>query len=86
MDLTALGKRALLIPTPNQNEQEYLAKYHSKKGSFIIQNQKSMNLKEGIQQLGSEESMDARSVQSTKKGNSHSLLKSTINNFLDSIA
>ena len=29
MDLSVLGKNALLVPTPGQTEQEYLAKYHS---------------------------------------------------------
>ena len=29
MDLYALHKRAIFIPTPGQTEQEYLAKYHS---------------------------------------------------------
>lgn len=29
MDLHALNKRAILIPTPGQTEQEYLAKHHS---------------------------------------------------------
>ena len=30
MDLSILQKEAILIPTPGQTEQEYLAKYHSK--------------------------------------------------------
>ena len=30
MDLAIIQKRALLIPTPGQTEQEYLAKYHNK--------------------------------------------------------
>ncbi len=35
MDLAALGKRAVLIPTPHQTEQEYLAEYLSEKKLFI---------------------------------------------------
>ena len=35
MDLMQLGKTALLIPTPSQTEQEYLAEYLSKKGWFF---------------------------------------------------
>ncbi|NPA43240.1 MAG: glycosyltransferase [Chlorobi bacterium] len=34
MDLTALGKQALLVPTPGQYEQEYLAAYLSERGYF----------------------------------------------------
>ena len=37
MDLYALGiKSAILIPTPGQTEQEYLAKHSLKKGFFIM--------------------------------------------------
>ncbi len=34
MDLKILGKSALLIPTPGQTEQEYLAEYLSERGEF----------------------------------------------------
>ena len=30
MDLSRLQKKAILIPTPGQTEQEYLARYHKK--------------------------------------------------------
>ena len=36
MDLVALNKKALLIPTPGQTEQLYLAQYLAKKGLFDI--------------------------------------------------
>lgn len=35
MDLVTLGKNAILIPTPGQTEQEYLAKHLSKESYFI---------------------------------------------------
>ncbi len=35
MDLIELDKKAVLTPTTNQSEQEYLAKYLSKKGNFV---------------------------------------------------
>ena len=40
MDLALLGKKALFIPTPGQNEQEYLAKYleAQKIAPFVNQN------------------------------------------------
>jgi len=44
MDLVELEKDAILIPTLNQSEQEYLAKYHEHKGFFnIIRSQKLIN-------------------------------------------
>ena len=37
MDLYKLKKKAILIPTPGQTEQEYLAKYLEKKSIFLSQ-------------------------------------------------
>lgn len=34
MDLAVLKTKALMIPTPGQIEQEYLAEYHNEKGTF----------------------------------------------------
>ncbi len=45
MDLYTLGKRALLVPTPGQTEQEYLAEMHSAKGHFIRMRQDHLDLK-----------------------------------------
>lgn len=36
MDLWFLNRQALLIPTPGQTEQEYLAGYHHRKGHFSL--------------------------------------------------
>lgn len=36
MDLVTLGLGAVLVPTPGQTEQEYLADYHSGKGDFSV--------------------------------------------------
>lgn len=44
MDLVFLNSSALLIPTPGQTEQEYLAEYLSGKGWFATTNQREMNL------------------------------------------
>lgn len=44
MDLVTLNKKAILVPTPGQTEQEYLAKYHGKKGLFTVQQQESLDL------------------------------------------
>ncbi|HMR91038.1 MAG TPA: glycosyltransferase [Chitinophagaceae bacterium] len=44
MDLAALNKRAVLIPTPGQPEQEYLGKYLVEKGYALCMTQKRFNL------------------------------------------
>ncbi|MEF8811311.1 MAG: glycosyltransferase [Bacteroidales bacterium] len=44
MDLMALGKRAILIPTPGQTEQEYLAEYLKERGYFYSEKQKSFDI------------------------------------------
>lgn len=49
MDLALLGKKALLIPTPGQTEQEYLAEALSKKNIFASQSQDKLNIEEGIE-------------------------------------
>lgn len=43
MELISLGKSALLIPTPGQTEQEYLARSLSEKGWFRSTAQKDLN-------------------------------------------
>ncbi len=44
LDLAVIGAKALLIPTPGQVEQEYLAEYHDKKGNFYNVNQNKIDL------------------------------------------
>ncbi|MBE0478480.1 glycosyltransferase [Candidatus Aerophobetes bacterium] len=44
MELAVLGKKALLIPTPGQTEQIYLAEYHLRKGNFYSVSQERLNL------------------------------------------
>lgn len=44
MDLVALGKKAILIPTPGQTEQEYLARYLMDKKIFFSIPQKNFDL------------------------------------------
>jgi len=49
MELAALRKKALLIPTPGQTEQIYLAQYHTQKGNFYSVSQKNLNLVEDVE-------------------------------------
>jgi uncharacterized protein (TIGR00661 family) len=51
MDLAALGKRALLIPTPGQTEQEYLAKNLSEAKILPFQTQGKVDLAAGIEAM-----------------------------------
>ena len=48
MDLLKLNKKAILIPTPKQIEQEYLAQIHSKNPLFTIAQNDVKSIKEKI--------------------------------------
>ena len=48
MDLVCLGKNAVLIPTPGQTEQEYIARHLEESGFFPCIRQSEFNLKEAI--------------------------------------
>ncbi len=48
MDLAILNKPAILIPTPGQTEQEYLATKQSTNPNYVIQQQSSLNLANAI--------------------------------------
>lgn len=49
MDLSVLGKKALLIPTPGQTEQEYLAQRFQAKGYCATQSQYGLDLAKGLE-------------------------------------
>ena len=51
MDLAVMGKTAMLVPTPGQTEQEYLAGYLQDKGKFLYSEQKHFNLRECLARL-----------------------------------
>ncbi|WP_426293539.1 glycosyltransferase [Dyadobacter endophyticus] len=48
MDLAMLGKKALLIPTPGQSEQEYLARHLQSQGIALSRQQAALDLKQDI--------------------------------------
>ncbi|MDG1477014.1 MAG: glycosyltransferase [Vicingaceae bacterium] len=52
MDLSALNKKAILVPTPGQTEQEYLAAYHHKKDDFYAQKQSEFDLGKSLIEVG----------------------------------
>ena len=49
MDLLMLRRKAILIPTPGQTEQEYLARHLQEQGVFYTMQQKDMVLKTALQ-------------------------------------
>ena len=49
MDLVKLNKKAILVPTPGQSEQEYLGKFLMKKGFFYNVTQGRFRLKEALE-------------------------------------
>lgn len=51
MDLVVLNKKAVLVPTPGQTEQEYLADYYQEKGWYVIQRQGKIDLEKAFRQL-----------------------------------
>jgi len=48
MDLVALKKPALMVPTPGQTEQEYQAEYYKNKGYFYSVSQDEMDLSKDL--------------------------------------
>lgn len=50
MDLVKLKKKAILIPTPGQTEQEYLAKYLMEKKLFYTDSQQNFNLHTSLEE------------------------------------
>lgn len=49
MDVVALNKKAIIIPTPGQTEQEYLAKHLHSAGVFYTASQKNFNLSAALE-------------------------------------
>jgi hypothetical protein len=50
MDLLKLRQKAILVPTPGQTEQEYLADHLKTQGYFFSVPQSSFNLQTALQQ------------------------------------
>jgi uncharacterized protein (TIGR00661 family) len=50
MDLAKTGKNAILVPTPGQTEQEYLANYFKHNKIFYSESQEDFNLPNAIEQ------------------------------------
>lgn len=50
MDLAAIGRSALIIPTPGQAEQEYLGRLHTRTGRFLCQRQQELDIAHALAQ------------------------------------
>jgi uncharacterized protein (TIGR00661 family) len=77
MDLAALGKRAIFIPTPGQTEQEYLAQLHLQQGHFYFEDQKQFNLKTALEK--------SRNFNGVSLANTSQLLQEKISTYLNSL-
>lgn len=66
MDLAVLGKQAVLIPTPGQTEQEYLAERFFKQGIFYAQPQSALDLRQALQALPGFGGLDANFYEAAK--------------------
>lgn len=51
MDLAVLGRKVILIPTPGQTEQEYLAAFYQKKKLAYVESQSGFNLKRALEKI-----------------------------------
>ena len=67
MDLSKLGKKAILIPTPGQTEQEYLAKHLKKRKICYSQSQDKFNLNKSV--FESEKYKGFKNIHKTEKTN-----------------
>jgi UDP-N-acetylglucosamine:LPS N-acetylglucosamine transferase len=74
MDLATLGKNAILIPTPGQTEQEYLAEYLMDKGFFYSVSQGNFDPEEAFR--------NSKSYGGIKINNDLSMLNWRIRNLL----
>ncbi|MES2701362.1 MAG: glycosyltransferase [Bacteroidota bacterium] len=79
MDLTALGKKAIVIPTPGQTEQEYLAASLHNQGTFYAARQKDFDLRQTLQASG------AFPFRSLPLQNQYDTYKAVLNDWLNSL-
>lgn len=78
MDLYTLGKTAVLVPTPGQTEQEYLAKHLRKQKLFYSCEQENFSLADSLGQL---KKFEAQEMRNDEKNT----LEPVISNWLRSI-
>ncbi len=62
MDLWKLEKPALLVPTPGQTEQEYLAKALFDKKLFLTQSQEGLDIKKALTEVNSYQGFSTQNI------------------------
>jgi len=77
MDLVALGKKAVFVPTPGQTEQEYLAEYYFRNGKFFRMLQPDFNLTKSLDEADNYPGLEMK--------NNQIVLKERISNLLSSL-
>ncbi len=75
MDLAATGKKAMLIPTPGQTEQEYLGDYFHSQKFFYCASQSSFSLRNALNEI--------ENFSGFQLPNSNNQLEKTVQNFLE---
>ncbi len=80
MDLARLNKNAILVPTPGQGEQLYLAKHFKEQKIFYSTEQKNFNLKEAL-----EKSKDYPGINFSSFNKEKERLELRIKDFLNSM-
>ncbi len=68
MDLAVLGRKAILIPTPGQTEQEYLAQYFMQRGIYYSAVQEGFDLVTALERA---KSFTGQIIRDTGKLNAH---------------
>lgn len=76
MDLAVMGNQAVFVPTPGQTEQEYLAKLHLARGNYYCMTQNQFNWDE---MTGNASNFTGIQI------DHHTVFKSTVNEFADTI-
>jgi UDP-N-acetylglucosamine:LPS N-acetylglucosamine transferase len=76
LDLAALGKKAIFIPTPGQTEQEYLADRFDRKRVACKMSQENINIEQALHQSNEYNGFNMTS------NNTNSLLTKALNDVL----
>lgn len=79
MDMVALNKKAILIPTPGQTEQEYLGRHLHKQGIFYNMEQKRFDLQKALTEA------EQFPFNSFALADAHDEFKQVMDNWLDKL-
>ena len=77
MDLVTVQQKAILVPTPGQTEQEYLATYLMEKKLFFSCSQENFSIQQAIESAGN--------FNTVSTGNIEGLQENVITNWIDSL-